>query len=210
MRGAPSPRDVPRLRGNETTAARLRWHPARGRAGALPLITISLLLVYALVGLQCLTLEQAWRSINYRVLLTIAASFGLGSALQNTNVSALIAQGLVKFGEASGPLPFLVAVFVLTSLLSCVVSNSATVVLLYSVLRRVQVPGLRPVQPLLMLMLGASAAFSTPIGYQTNLMVLARGGYRFSDFMALGSLLSVVVGVVASLTVWLLPASVIS
>ena len=170
----------------------------------LKLVTIALLLVYVLVGMQALTVEQAWNAINYRVLITIASSFGLGSGLENTNVSALIAHGLVQFGKVSGALPFLLAVFFLTSLLSCVVSNSATVVLLYSVLRRVTVEGLTARQSLLMLMLGASAAFATPIGYQTNLMVLSRGGYRFSDFTLLGALLTLVVGFVSALFTYIL------
>ena len=122
---------------------------------------------------------------------------------------ALRPSALANLPRCSPISPITAQVFFLTSLLSCVVSNSATVVLLYSVLRRVQVPGLRPIQPLLMLMLGASAAFSTPIGYQTNLMVLARGGYRFGDFTALGSILTLVVGTVAALLAWLLPESLL-
>ena len=58
-------------------------------------------------------------------------------------------------------------------------------------------------------MLGASCAFATPIGYQTNLMVLARGGYRFGDFGALGGLLTVVVGLVACTVIWAMPASML-
>ena len=72
-------------------------------------------------------------------------------------------------------------------------------------LRRVKTGGLSSSQLMLAMMLGASAAFSTPIGYQTNLMVLSRGGYRFSDFGLLGGLLTLVVGVSVALFTWLLP-----
>jgi di/tricarboxylate transporter len=108
-----------------------------------------------------------------------------------------------------GPFPFLLLIFLFTSLLSCIVSNAATVVLLYSVLRTVEVEGLRPAQLMLVMMLGASSAFATPIGYQTNLMVLARGGYRFGDFAILGGGLTVVTGVSVASVVWALPESIL-
>ena len=173
------------------------------------LLPLALLLAFFLVSIKCLTPDQAWRSINYRVLLTIMCSFGLGSALSNTGVSNVIASALRPIGEDGGPLVFLLAVFFLTSILSCIVSNSATVVLLYHVLRLVRIPHLHPAQPLLALMLGASCAFATPIGYQTNLMVLTRGGYRFGDFGLLGGLLTIVVGVTAALCIWMLPESML-
>ena len=136
-----------------------------------------------LLAIKCITPQQAG-AINYRVLLTTCCSFGLGSALSNTHVSAVIAAGLAAVGSKGGPLLYLFAIFFLASLLSCVVSNSATVVLLYHVVRSVRVPGIVPAQPLLALMIGGSCAFATPIGYQTNLMVLTRGNYRFSDLAA--------------------------
>ena len=81
-----------------------------------------------------------------------------------------------------------------------------TVVLLYQVLRTVRIPGLSPAKPLLALMLGASCAFATPIGFQTNLMVQARGSYRFVDFVALGGLLTLVVGTTICLLIHVTPA----
>ena len=126
--------------------------------------------------MQVITVEQAWNAIHHRLLLTIAASFSLGAALRNTHVSANIASALIATHIVLGPFGFLLAIFICTSLLSCVVSNSATVVLLYSVLREVDVPGLGVRQMLTSMMLGASCAFATPIGCNTNLMVLSAGG----------------------------------
>ena len=173
------------------------------------LLPLSLILSSFLVAIKCITPQQAWRAINYRVLLTTCCSFGLGSALSNTHVSAVIAAGLAAVGSKGGPLLYLFAIFFLASLLSCVVSNSATVVLLYHVVRSVRVPGIVPAQPLLALMIGGSCAFATPIGYQTNLMVLTRGNYRFSDFGGLGGLLTVVVGATACSILYALPASML-
>jgi len=181
---------------------------ALSSTGTVSLLPLALALAFFLVGVGCITLEQAWRSISFRVLLTIACSFGLGSALQETHVSAILASGLIVLAPV-GAFPFLLLIFFFTSLLSCVVSNAATVVLLYSVLRDVQVDGLRPAQTMLVMMLGASSAFATPIGYQTNLMVLARGGYRFGDFAMLGGGLTLLTGFAVSLIVWALPETML-
>jgi di/tricarboxylate transporter len=172
------------------------------------LLPLALAIAYCLVGVGCITLGQAWRSISFRVLLTIACSFGLSSALTNTHVAAAMASGLVAMAPV-GPFPFLLLIFLFTSLISCVVSNAATVVLLYSVLRTVHIEGLRPAQLMLTMMLGASSAFATPIGYQTNLMVLARGGYRFGDFALLGGGLTILVGLCVSLLIWVVPESIL-
>ena len=82
-------------------------------------------------------------------------------------------------------------------------------VLLYSVLRVVRVVGLRPSQLMLVMMLGASSAFGTPLGYQTNLLVLGRGGYRFGDFAYLGGILTFVMALCTSVLTWLMPESVL-
>lgn len=114
-----------------------------------------------------------------RLILTIAASFGPGAALTNTNLSAIIGAALVEL-QVLGPFGFLLAIYLITAALSCIVSNSATVVAFYNVLRDVHIPGLKAEQLMIVMMLGASSAFATPIGYQTNLMVLGRGGYGFA------------------------------
>ena len=157
------------------------------------LFPLALTLGYALVAIGCITIDQAWRSISYRLILVIACSFGPGVALTNTNVSYVIGAALVRL-QVLGGFGFLLAIYLITSALSCVVSNSATVVAFYSVLRDVRVPGLSSEQIMVAMMLGASSAFATPIGYQTNLMVLGRGGYAFGDFLVLGGTLTLVVG----------------
>uniref|UniRef100_A0A7S2NPS7 Citrate transporter-like domain-containing protein n=1 Tax=Haptolina brevifila TaxID=156173 RepID=A0A7S2NPS7_9EUKA len=157
------------------------------------LFPLALSIGYALVAIGCITLDQAWRSISYRLVLTIAASFGPGAALTSTNLSAVIGAALVEL-QVLGPFGFLLAIYLITAALSCIVSNSATVVAFYSVLRDVSIPGVKAEQLMIVMMLGASSAFATPIGYQTNLMVLGRGGYAFADFLALGGGLIIVVG----------------
>lgn len=155
-------------------------------------------------------LSQIRAQISFRVLITIAASFGLGAALENTHISNLIADALTVLSRSLPQVVFLGIIFLCTSLLSCIVSNSATVVLLYSVLRSVHVPGLSASRMMLVMMIGASSAFATPLGYQTNLLVVSRGGYRFGDFAYLGGLLTIVVGTCVSVLAWIMPESILS
>ena len=149
--------------------------------------------------------DQAFRAIDYRVMLTIASSFGLGAALQNTNVSALVGVALTEVGPHLGTLPLLALIFLATSLLSCIVSNAACAVLLSPVLKGVHIPGVSVRKILLVLMLGASSAFATPIGYQTNLMVLRPGKYRFADYLKLGGPLTALAAVTIATVAYLVP-----
>ena len=119
------------------------------------------------------------------------ATYGLGTALQNTGTAALLASGLVSVGTRIGDVGLLSMIFLAVSLLSCVVSNAATVILLWPVVRDLpaEIPGLSIGQLAVTLMMGASCAFVTPIGYQTNLMVFAPGNYEFADFTKIGGAL---------------------
>ena len=128
------------------------------------LLPLAISLAYILISIGCISLGQAWRSISYRLIITIACSFGPGAALTNTNISAVIGAALVKL-QPLGDFGFLLCIYLITSGLSCLVSNSATVVAFYSVLRAIKVDSLSPEQLMLTMMLGASSAFMTPIGW---------------------------------------------
>jgi di/tricarboxylate transporter len=134
-------------------------------------------------------------------LLTIAASFGIGQALLNTGAAQIVAHSLINLAGGN-PWITLVAVYVLTSVFTSLITNNAAVVLLFpialSAANDLQVNAL----PFLMgIMVGGSASFATPIGYQTNLMVYTAGGYRFSDFLRIGLPLNVVIGIATVLII---------
>jgi len=201
-----SPRDRARVVVSILAVVAMLLLSALGVADIFPLaIAVS----YLLIAINCITLEQAWGSINFRVILATASSFGLGAALEATNVTAVLGQLFVAFSHMLDHVSFLFFIFAFTSLISCVVSNAATVVLFYHVLKYVAVDGLRSSQMMICMMLGASTALATPIGYQTNLMVLARGGYRFGDFFVLGGVLTVLMGVSVALLAYAMPPSVL-
>ena len=115
--------------------------------------------------------------------------------------------GLSKLAVA-GHFVFLLAIYLTTASLSSIISNSATVVAMYQVLKTLEIDGLSTEQIMVVMMLGASSAFATPIGYQTNLMVLARGPYLFGDFVRVGGGLLVVVGVCVAACALVMPIPV--
>ena len=161
------------------------------------LFPLSIALGYFVVSIQIITLDQAWRSISYRLVLCVACSFGPGKALTNTGVADFAGVALLSL-QGLGSFGFLLAIHLFTSLLTSIVSNSAAVITIYSVLRSVSVPGVTSEQMMVCMLLGASTDFMTPIGYQTNLMVYKRGGYAFSDYARVGVGLTIVVGCVVS------------
>ena len=170
------------------------------------LLTISIALGFFLVSIKCITVQQAWRSIKLPAAITIAASFGLASALENTHVSTVLAVYVRDLAVAAEhPLLFLLIVFTATSVMSCCLNNSATVVLLFSVLKSVDVKGLRGQQVMLALLIGKLGGLISPISNGPNLMVYKAAPYVFSDFAALGSAMALVAGVLGCLAIYLMP-----
>lgn len=170
--------------------------------GFLSMFKASLLAAGLMIGTRCLRIEEARQSVNWEILLVIAASIGLGGALAKTGAATVIAQQMVDLaaGSATGTL---IALFVLTALFSAVVSNLAAAVLMFPVAVAASAQLHVDIIPFAVtLMIAASTCFSTPIGYQTNLMVYGPGNYRFNDFMRIGFPLTIVVGLT---TVTLVP-----
>jgi Di- and tricarboxylate transporters len=101
----------------------------------------------------------------------------------------------------------LLIIFFVSALLSCIIHNAAVIMMMYQALRLITFDALTPAKPLLALMAGASCSFILPTGYQTNLMVQHRGGYVFADYMRLGSILTVMTGLVTCTIIYILPES---
>lgn len=180
--------------------AGLAWLILLGAVGAagLGLITMlnaALLAVAAMIISGCLSINQAEKSLDLPVLITIAASFALGAALQKTGVAAAIAELLVAF-SGGRPWLMLTLTYVAVSLLTEMITNNAAAVIMVPLaLALTQQAGLNPEPFMFAIMIAASASFATPLGYQTNLMIYGPGGYRFSDFLRAGIPMNIVVGV---------------
>lgn len=142
-------------------------------------------------------------SINLPVLTVIGASFALGAAMQQSGAAQYIVDALFPKDTQMSPWMVLLIIYVLTALFTEVITNNAAAVLMFPIgLGAAMQLDVSPLPYMMAIMFGASASFMTPIGYQTNLMVMGPGGYRFSDYLRVGIPISVVAGVV---TVGLIP-----
>ena len=135
------------------------------------------------------------------MLLTIAASFGVGAALQSSGAAEVIAGSLLTL-VAGNPLLLLIGTYCVVALLTELVTNNAAAVIIFPVvMSAAESLGVSPMPYVVAVMFAASASFLTPIGYQTNLMVYGPGGYRVSDFLRLGSGLNILTGAIALLLI---------
>jgi di/tricarboxylate transporter len=145
-----------------------------------------------------LPLKEIYESIDWSVIVLLGAMFPLGHALESTGGAQLIADGLLQLSHGSSPMLILTMLVVGTMLLSNVVNNAAAAVLMAPIAITLAHNLSVSVDPLLMAVaVGASCAFMTPVGHQSNALVMAPGGYLFGDYWRLGLPLSVIVTVVA-------------
>jgi di/tricarboxylate transporter len=159
---------------------------------AIPIHYAALVGALALLWLRVVTPREAYASIDWQVLLMLYGLLGLGLAMQNTGTAVWLARGMVDLTEnlvprENLPLVMLWLVFLLTLLITEVLSNNATAVMMIPIV--VTLAGELGVnaRPFIMAVtVAASTAFALPMGYQTHMMVYGPGGYRFSDFLRVG------------------------
>jgi len=162
--------------------------------GIFPMLEAALVGAAAMLITGCCSAPQAQKSLDPTVLLTIAASFALGAALDKTGVARMLGESAIAF-SGGRPWLILIMVYVTVSLLTeCVTNNAAAIIMLPVVLNITQTAGLNPDPFIFAVMIAASASFATPLGYQTNLMVYGPGGYRFTDFIKVGAPMNLLVG----------------
>ncbi|MCB9154913.1 MAG: anion permease [Caldilineae bacterium] len=134
-----------------------------------------------------MTPDGAYRAINWQTVILIAAMLPMSIALEVTGGAELIANGLINTLGAVGPLAMLAGAFLLTTGFSQVMSNTATTVLVAPIVLQSAVGlGIAPQPMLMMVAIGAAAAFLTPIASPTNTLVLVPGGYRWGDYARIG------------------------
>ncbi len=165
-------------------------------SGTMNLMTASLTAAALMLLTRCLTGEEARRSIDWTVLIAIAAAFGIAIALQKSGAAQAIASQLIDLAEPFGKVGLLVALYVITAVLAGLITTKASAALMFPIAAtaaEAQGIGLLPISYLTMI--AAACAFATPIGFQTNLMVYGPGGYKYSDFLRLGLPLQALVGI---------------
>jgi di/tricarboxylate transporter len=178
----------------------------------VPIHYAALVGALALLWLKVVTPREAYVSIDWQVLLMLYGLLGLGMAMQNTGTAEWLAQTLVNLSEHAVsreylPILMLWLIFLLTLLLTEVLSNNATAVMMIPIV--VTLAGELGVnaRPFIMAVtVAASCAFALPMGYQTHMMVYGPGGYRFTDFLRVGIPLNLICWVTGCLLIpWLWP-----
>jgi di/tricarboxylate transporter len=169
----------------------------------LPVATAALLAALALVLTGCLTIDEAYQSIDWRSVILIAGMLPMAIALEQVGLVQLVAAALTHSLGGFGPAMIIGGLFLLTSLFTQVLSNTTTTVLLAPVaLASAQALGARPEAFLMAVAVAASMAFATPVASPVNTLVMGAGGYRFGDYARAGlpmTLLTLVASVVVLL-----------
>jgi len=154
------------------------------------------------VATRCVGWRVARRNINWEVLLAVAASFGIGKAIEVTGLAESVAHGFIRMAGNS-PWSSLLVVYAMTLLLTELLTNNTAAVLAFPIaIATATKLGVSTMPFVIVVMVAASCGFATPLGYQTHLMVFGPGGYRFSDYLRIGIPLDVLFLVV---TVALVP-----
>ncbi|MCQ4312999.1 SLC13 family permease [Pseudomonas stutzeri] len=202
-------------RGLRITTPRQVWLAGGIFAAALVLIAAGLMPAsIALVGAALLMIltglvptGDIYKSIDMSIIVLIAAMMPIGEALESTGGSQLIADALLEVGQAAPPAATIAILMAGVMLLTNVVNNAAAAVLAAPVAISLAQGMNASADPLLMAVaIGSSCAFLTPIGHQSNTLVMAPGGYRFGDYWRLGLPLSILVVLVAVPTIlWVWP-----
>ncbi len=160
----------------------------------LSLVTAVFAAALGMLVTRCLSGSEARQAVNLQVLVVIAAALGLGQAIVKTGLAGALAGGLAHATADVSPLIVLAILYLTTNLLTEVITHKAAAVLMLPIaLATATDLGLDPKALAILITVAAAASFSTPIGYQTNLMVMSAGGYRFRDYLRAGVPVSLVV-----------------
>ena len=174
-------------------------------AGVLPIVASALAGALAMILTGCLEPGEVYDAVQWDVIVLLAGVIPLGIAMETSGAAALVADTLVSAASVLPPLVILGLFYVFTATLTNVVSNNASVVLMIPVAAEAAVALDAWAYPfVLAVTFAASTAFMTPVGYQTNLFVYGPGGYRFTDYLKVGTPLQAIFAVVTTLGIYVL------
>lgn len=159
---------------------------------------LSLLAAAAMVGFGCLSLGQAYESINWDIVLFLGSSITLGYALEETGAANFLVYNVIGFLKPFGERGVILGIYALTTLVTCFITNNAAAALMipfaYDIGAQMGVDSRAIIMTVLF---AASASFATPMGYQTNIFIYGPGGYKFRDFLVIGAPLTILLGGIA-------------
>jgi di/tricarboxylate transporter len=168
----------------------------------MPIIVSALLGCLVLVLSKTITLQEAYEAVDWSVIILLAGVIPLGIAMEKTGLAAIIGQGVATFGAPLGPLFVLAGIYLATSILTEIMSNNSTAILMAPIaIATAEALAVSPMPFLMCVAYAGSASFMTPVGYQTNTMVYGPGGYRYGDFFRFGGPLQLVFMIIAVLLI---------
>jgi di/tricarboxylate transporter len=170
--------------------------------GSVPIVVSSVIGAVLIVLTRCLTVHEAYRAIDWKVIFLLAGVLTLAKAMEKTGIALFIAQKLVSSIGTWGPAALVSAFYLLTSFFTEIMSNKAAAALLAPIaIVSAHSMGVDP-RPLLMAVVFAgSVTFMTPVGHQVNTMIYGPGRFRFADFVWVGAPLNLIFWVLASLLI---------
>jgi di/tricarboxylate transporter len=170
--------------------------------GVAPIFLLAVVAVAIVLVTRCIDADEAFSFVDGRLLALIFSMLAIGAALDASGAVALIVNAVAPGLGALPPFLIVWAVYLLTSVLTELVSNNAVAVVVTPIAIGLAAALGIDARPLVVaVMVAASASFATPIGYQTNMLVYGPGGYKFTDFMRVGIPLNLSVGLLASVTI---------
>ncbi|WP_045214080.1 SLC13 family permease [Desulfonatronovibrio magnus] len=162
--------------------------------GWLPISIAAVCGAALMVLTRCLTMEEAYRYIEWKAIFLIAGMMPLGVALDQTGAAALIAENIVSVVGPYGPRAVMFGMLVMTFAATCVIPTAALVVLMVPIILSASADmGISPYPMMMAMSMAASASFMTPISHPANVLVMGPGGYKFVDYIKLGFPLTLVV-----------------
>jgi di/tricarboxylate transporter len=170
--------------------------------GWLPIAISAIIGVALMIISRCLTMEEAYRFVEWKAIFLIAGMLPLGIAMQQSGAAQYLANGMIALIGDLGPVAVMAGFFLLAALASQVMPNPAVAVLLAPIALSTSSDLLISPYPLMMTVaVSASAAFLSPVGHAANVLVMGPGGYRFSDYVKVGLPLTIVTMLVALLVI---------
>ncbi len=174
-------------------------------AGGLDLLSAVLVAAGLMIALKCCSIGQARQSVDWPLLVVIAASLGMGKAIDSSGLASIASSQVIELAGGHPWLALLAVYFVTTVLTEFITNNAAAVLVFPIAMATAESLDVNVMPFIIAITVAASAGFATPFGYQTNLMVYSAGGYRFSDYLRLGiplNFLFLIVTVAIAPLVW--------
>jgi len=201
--------DTPQYRESRTTVALsiLAGVVLLAAFNVTPIVVSSIAGCVAMVLTGCLTTEEAYQSINWKIIFLLAGVIPLGTAMENSGAAQILSTTVLDVLGPIGPTAVLTGFIFLSMMLTNIISNQATAALLAPIaLQSAASLGIDS-RPLLMaITYAASLSFMTPVGYQTNTMIYGPGQYKFTDFTKVGTPLNLILWVLATFLIpWIWP-----